>query len=756
MATITSGADRFLRDASAKHIPLGYEPFPKQQQFHASPAKYRLFGGAAGPGKTKALLMEAILQAHEHPGANTLLLRRTFPELEQSLLLYFRRDVPRELYKSFNESKHVVTWQNNSTTRFGYCQSESDVYQYQGAEFLFIGIDELTLFTLRQWQFLTSRNRCPIANSFPCMAGATNPGNIGHAWVKSLWIDQQPAPGMENASEYDPADYDFISARVSDNPVYAGDESYLKTLRALPSHLRRAFLDGNWDVFAGQYFDNFDCDRHVVRAERVNWERWWPRWISIDWGFEHPAAVYWHAAIPTPNASTLSSRARPSADPPHSADEGSAFDCRSAPTSVGANSDLRVPHPRASREGGSPHEDACLDVARPPSGSCSAGFQPAVSYLTVADSCRDETHSASAPVGAGVSGAGTPLSRAEPRDACASSVEVRDFSPAKEDGLESPSLLPQAVAEADEPEQQVHARHWPNYSHSTISGVEDSTGRSACATQIVVTYREYVTRRTTPRDLAREIVARSLLNDCHSEAGPLLDGAEESAFRPAAQLQQQIPRRPEGGLARDDSAEQGSGAREKIDAIYLSPDAFANRTGEASIAEQMGDVFAAAGLPRPVPADDDRVGGWMLMYQMLEAAKRGPQVDAEQGSRGPGEGRSGDQSSLGDQAWLLTDNCFELIRTLPSLVRDPVRVEDIEKCDGDDPADAARYGLKSRYAAHRGDPGGWRSRMPLADRIAAHTYSADPTIRAMQSRKFTLEESRGHSPGRVPFHHRRH
>ena len=70
---------------------------------------------------------------------------------------------------------------------------------------------------------------------------------------------------------------------------------YLKTLRALPSHLKRAFLDGDWDVFAGQYFDRFDCSRHVVRAEEIDWKPWWPRWISVDWGFEHPAAVYWHA-----------------------------------------------------------------------------------------------------------------------------------------------------------------------------------------------------------------------------------------------------------------------------------------------------------------------------------------------------------------------------------------------------------------------------------------------------------------------------
>src|SRR3984957_7739555 len=288
-----------------KFIDLGYEPFPNQRDFHASRAKYRLFGGAAGPGKSKALLIEAILQAQEHPGANTLLLRRTFPELDTSLLLYFRRDVPQELYKSFQESKHLVTWWNGSTTRFGYCAGEQDVYQYQGAEFLFIGIDELTMFTLRQWQFLTSRNRCPIPGTFPCMAGATNPGNIGHAWVKSLWIDKQPASGMEDPLSYDPADYEFIAARVSDNPIYAGDENYLKTLRALPTHLRRAFLDGDWDVFAGQYFDKFDTSRQVLRAESIDWKPWWPRWISVDWGFEHPAAAYWHGAVPGGSSPTV-------------------------------------------------------------------------------------------------------------------------------------------------------------------------------------------------------------------------------------------------------------------------------------------------------------------------------------------------------------------------------------------------------------------------------------------------------------------
>ena len=153
---------------------------------------------------------------------DTLLLRRTFPELEASLITYFRRDVPRELYEKYNEAKHIVTWLNGSTTRFAYCDTENDVYRYQGAEYLFIGVDELTHFTLKQWQFLTSRNRCRIKGAKPCMAGATNPGNIGHAWVKALWVDRVPAPGMDRPDQYDPDDYEFIHATIADNPLLRG------------------------------------------------------------------------------------------------------------------------------------------------------------------------------------------------------------------------------------------------------------------------------------------------------------------------------------------------------------------------------------------------------------------------------------------------------------------------------------------------------------------------------------------------------
>src|SRR6202171_2188896 len=460
-----------------------YTPFPRQQEFHDSRAKYRLFGGAAGPGKTKALLWEAIYQAHDVPGSDSLLLRRTYPELESSLLAYFRRDVPRSLYKRYNESKHVVTWNNGSTTRFGYCRSESDVYRYQGAEFLFIGLDELTHFTLKQWQFLTSRNRCPIKTYargpnkgqrvVPCMAGASNPGNVGHAWVKALWVDHTPPPGFERPELYTAADYDFIRAKLSDNPIYANDAEYRRTRDICREHLRRAFLEGDWTVFAGQYFDVFDFGRHTARAEEFRLEPWWPRWISIDWGFHHPSAVYWHCAVPG------------------RLDTGSKKD-------------------------------------------------PSVALL----------------------------------------------------------------------------------------GRDDDPRR-------VVTYREFVQSGLSPRMLAQGIAERS--------------------------------------------------GRERISEVFLSPDAFAHRTAEASIAEQLGDVLTANGLPRPAPADDDRVGGWQLMYQLLES-----------------------------DAWVITENCAKLIDSLPMLVRDERRVEDIRKVDGDDPADAARYGLVS--GGRRAGVGAAHSRFGGLDR----------------------------------------
>src|SRR5262249_37858475 len=125
-------------------------------------------------------------------------------------------------------------------------------------------------------------------------------------------------------------------------------------------------------------------------------------------------------------------------------------------------------------------------------------------------------------------------------------------------------------------------------------------------------------------------------------------------------------------------------------------------------AEQLGEGLCAAGIPRPTPADNDRVGGWMRMYQALESDE-----------------------------WLITDNCARLIENLPTLTRDPQNVEDTLKCDGDDPADAARYGLKTPLDA---------ARAPAEVLAAERVKAADPTSRAIWLQKFSHEESRRSSP----------
>jgi hypothetical protein len=287
-----------------------YSPFDKQAEFHSSRAKYRLFGGAAGPGKSRALLEEACAWALKYPGVNTLLLRRTYPELESSLIGPFRQHIlPPWIGVQgfrFSQSDHTVHWPNSSITQFGYCAdvtSERDVLRYQGGEYLWIGLDELTMFPYFVWKFLSSRNRCPVAGTRPRMAGASNPGGIGHDWVKKLFIDKVPASEMDELERrnYDPNDYAFIAARLEHNPIYANDAEYRKTLEALPLHMRRAFLEGDWEKFKGQYFGDWSEEATYLDHDEFlhMWgpQYWHPIWISIDWGSTHHAYAAWHTFL---------------------------------------------------------------------------------------------------------------------------------------------------------------------------------------------------------------------------------------------------------------------------------------------------------------------------------------------------------------------------------------------------------------------------------------------------------------------------
>ena len=269
-------------------IELPYKPFLRQAQFHSSPALYRLFGGAAGPGKTEAIMWEGIIKCLRKPKTAGILFRRTFPELEMSLIRRFLEKCPRELYQ-YHASQHIAQFVNGSFLQFAYCDSERDVYRYQSAEFDFIGIDELTHFTEYIFTYLLSRLRTVKSGITPSFFAATNPGNIGHGFVKSRWVDKDC-----KEHGYNPVEYDFIPATLKDNPLLASiDPDYIKRLENLPEQQRKALLLGSFDVFAGQFFTEWDKDKHVVAPFTM--PETWRKYRAYDYGYENPACCKWYA-----------------------------------------------------------------------------------------------------------------------------------------------------------------------------------------------------------------------------------------------------------------------------------------------------------------------------------------------------------------------------------------------------------------------------------------------------------------------------
>ena len=264
----------------------------KQKRFIDSTESEVLFGGAAGGGKSYGQMVDAMLFALRYPGSRQLVLRRTFPELEKSLIRTSLSLFPREIY-SFNSSSHTGKFKNGSIIDFGYCATENDVYQYQSAEYDVIRFDELTHFTEAQYVYLISRVRG--ANSYPKqIKSSTNPGGVGHGWVKERFVDAaergRPFLGEDGMSRI------FIPALLDDNRFLCeGDPEYKKRLLALPERERKALLLGDWDIFEGQYFTEFSRERHVIEPFEI--PIGWRRFRTIDYGLDRLACL-WIAVSP--------------------------------------------------------------------------------------------------------------------------------------------------------------------------------------------------------------------------------------------------------------------------------------------------------------------------------------------------------------------------------------------------------------------------------------------------------------------------
>ena len=289
-----------------------WSPQPRQAAFMARGEWEALYGGAAGGGKSEALIMEALRQVHI-PHYKALILRKTFPQLSELVdktLRYYPQAFPRAKY---NDTKHTWTFPSGAKILFGAMQYAQDKVKYQGQAYDFIAFDELTHFTWEEYSYLFSRCR-PNGPGTRCYIRSTaNPGGVGHAWVKERFITAAPPMttlwqdvayrGADGALHKGRRSRIFVPAKVTDNQrLLEYDPGYLLSLAALPAAQRAALLDGNWDSFSGQVFAEWRNDpagcrtgrgTHVIDPFPV--PDTWPIWRGFDWGFSRPFSVGWYA-----------------------------------------------------------------------------------------------------------------------------------------------------------------------------------------------------------------------------------------------------------------------------------------------------------------------------------------------------------------------------------------------------------------------------------------------------------------------------
>ena len=265
----------------------------KQDLFINSTAFETLFGGAAGGGKSFGQLVDALLYALQYPKSKQIIFRRTFADLEKSLIRVSLELYPKEI-ASYNTSKHVWKFKNGSIIDFGYIDKENDVYQYQSAEYDVIRFDELTHFTEYMYVYMISR--CRGANPYPKgIKSSTNPGGVGHSWVKSRFIDLGE-PNQVHKITLETGEVttrQFIPSLVQDNIfLLQSDPDYIKRLDALPEKERKALKFGDWDIFDGQFFPEFDRNIHVCTPFEIPKD--WRIYRTRDYGLDM-CATYWIA-----------------------------------------------------------------------------------------------------------------------------------------------------------------------------------------------------------------------------------------------------------------------------------------------------------------------------------------------------------------------------------------------------------------------------------------------------------------------------
>lgn len=289
-----------------------WKPQPRQAEFMSRPEYEALYGGAAGGGKSDAIIAEALRQI-DNPNYRAIIFRKTYPQCRELIIKSMR------IYQAacpdavYNGSEHYWRFPSGAKIYFGSMPNAVSYLQYQGLSYSYIAFDELTHFTREEYEYMISRNRADGAGLRVYIRATANPGGIGHGWVKERFITaSEPGVPYEVKSQVTDGSGNrvdvsrsriFIPSSVFDNAaLLKNDPNYLANLALLPEANRRALLYGDWDSYEGQVFTEFRNNRsgyesgigtHVISPFEI--PRSWRRYRSFDFGYSRPFAVQWWA-----------------------------------------------------------------------------------------------------------------------------------------------------------------------------------------------------------------------------------------------------------------------------------------------------------------------------------------------------------------------------------------------------------------------------------------------------------------------------